>query len=108
MTDLLLDPPAMASPPADGVRDALMESRQRWQNLVGLAADLAFETDAEGRFVFVIPDTVLGWLAGSLIGQPTECLAGDDGAGGPSTRSARPSRSAGTAPGSAAPTASWR
>ena len=58
-----------------------MESRQRWQNLVGLAADLAFETDAEGRFVFMMPDTVLGWPANSLIGQPTECLAGDDGAG---------------------------
>jgi diguanylate cyclase (GGDEF)-like protein len=58
-----------------------MESRQRWRDLVGLAADLAFETDAEGRFVFMMPDTVLGWPASTLIGQPAECLVGDDGTG---------------------------
>jgi diguanylate cyclase (GGDEF)-like protein len=84
MTELLLDPPAVVSPPGpphDNIRDVLMESRQRWQNLVGLAADLAFETDAEGRFVFMMPDIVLGWPAGSLIGQPSECLVGDDGTG---------------------------
>lgn len=84
MTELVLDPPAAVSPPGlphDTIRDVLMESRQRWQNLVGLAADLAFETDVEGRFVFMMPDTVLGWPAGSLIGQPSECLIGDDGTG---------------------------
>ncbi len=42
---------------------------------------MAFETDAKGRFVFVIPDTALGWPAGSLIGQPSELLVGDDGTG---------------------------
>ena len=47
--------------------------------LVDLAADLAFETDAKGRFVFVQPETALGWPAGSLIGQPSELLVGDDG-----------------------------
>jgi diguanylate cyclase (GGDEF)-like protein len=84
MTELLLDSPAAASPPTpphDSIRDALMESRQRWQNLVGLAADLAFETDADGRFVFMMPDTVLGWPANSLIGQPADVLVGDDGTG---------------------------
>jgi diguanylate cyclase (GGDEF)-like protein/PAS domain S-box-containing protein len=82
MTELLLDPPvamAPSGPPHDSVRDALMESRQRWQKLVNLAADLAFETDAEGRFVFMTPDTVLGWPTASLIGQSSEILVGDDG-----------------------------
>jgi diguanylate cyclase (GGDEF)-like protein len=84
MTELLLDPPTAVSPPGpphDSIRDALMESRQRWQNLVGLAADLAFETDAEGRFVFLMPDTVLGWPASALIAQPATFLLGDDGTG---------------------------
>jgi diguanylate cyclase (GGDEF)-like protein/PAS domain S-box-containing protein len=82
MTELLLDPPVTVSPPDpphDSVRDSLMESRQRWQNLVRLAADLAFETDSEGRFVFMMPDTVLGWPASTLIGKPAEFLVGDDG-----------------------------
>jgi diguanylate cyclase (GGDEF)-like protein/PAS domain S-box-containing protein len=74
--------PAAPEPaPTDIIRDALMESRQRWRNLVDLAADLAFETDAKGRFVFVQPDAALGWPAGSLIGQPSELLVGDDGRG---------------------------
>jgi diguanylate cyclase (GGDEF)-like protein/PAS domain S-box-containing protein len=69
------------APPHDSLRMALMESRQRWQTLVGLAADLAFETDAEGRFVFMMPETVLGWPATALIGQKADCLIGDDGNG---------------------------
>lgn len=74
--------PVAAEPAAhDVIRDALMESRQRWRHLVNLATDLAFETDAKGRIVFVIPDTALGWPAGSLIGQPSELLLGDDGTG---------------------------
>jgi hypothetical protein len=34
---------------------ALLESRQRWRDLVMTAADLAYETDAWGRFVFFPP-----------------------------------------------------
>jgi diguanylate cyclase (GGDEF)-like protein len=86
MSELLLDPPVAVPPqgrPYDSIRDALMESRQRWQNLVGLAADLAFETDAEGRFVFMMPDIVLGWPASTLIGQPADCLVGADSTGEP-------------------------
>jgi diguanylate cyclase (GGDEF)-like protein/PAS domain S-box-containing protein len=70
-----------SAPPRDIIRDALMESRQRWQQFVGLATDLAFETDAKGRFVFIMPETAFGWPAGSLIGQPSEFLIGDDGTG---------------------------
>ena len=38
------------------------------------AADFAYETDAWGRFVFVMPDPALGWSAATLIGQPAELL----------------------------------
>lgn len=55
----------------------LIDSRQRWQHLVSLAADLAFETDAKGRFVFIVPEEVLGWSASALIGQPCELLLGE-------------------------------
>lgn len=56
---------------------ALLESRQRWRELVALSADLAFETDAQGRFVFVAPETVVGWPASLLIGQPSALLLAD-------------------------------
>jgi diguanylate cyclase (GGDEF)-like protein/PAS domain S-box-containing protein len=84
MSEQLLDPAAVVPPrppTRDSVRDALMESRQRWRQLVSMAADMAFETDAMGRFVLMTPDTILGWPAGSLIGKPSEVLAGDDGIG---------------------------
>jgi diguanylate cyclase (GGDEF)-like protein/PAS domain S-box-containing protein len=64
---------------SDLVHGSLVDSRQRWQHLVGLAADLAFETDANGRFVFVFPEDVLGWSACHLIGQPSELLLDDTG-----------------------------
>lgn len=77
-----LSPAAMQDAQApDALRHALLESRQRWRHLVGLAADVVFETDAKGRFVLIIPDTALGWPAGSLIGQPSELLLYAMGAG---------------------------
>jgi diguanylate cyclase (GGDEF)-like protein/PAS domain S-box-containing protein len=85
MPDLILDPPSVE--PCDKsslnlMHDALLESRRRWRHLVTLAADLAFETDAAGRLVFVLPETALGWPAGMLIGQPADLLLTDDGANG--------------------------
>lgn len=77
MAETLLYPivgPAPGGPAADSLHDALVDSRQRWQHLVSLASDLAYETDADGRFVFVVPDQMLGWSAGALIGQPAETL----------------------------------
>ncbi len=56
------------------LRNALLDSRQRWRDLVNMAADFAFETDAQGRFSFVMPDPALGWSAISLLGQPSERL----------------------------------
>jgi len=62
---------------ADALRGALLDSRQRWRDLVTLTADFAFETDAWGRFVFVTPDPALGWSVSMLLGQPAELLLTD-------------------------------
>jgi diguanylate cyclase (GGDEF)-like protein len=65
------------------LRHALLDSRQRWRDLVLITADLAYETDARGRFVFVAPDPAYGWTASTLIGQPAELLlVGGIGANG--------------------------
>ena len=58
--------------------DALLDSRQRWRDLVHLAADFAFEIDACGRFTFLSPDIVLGWPAGTLLGQSAELVLAAD------------------------------
>ncbi len=72
--------PAKPLAEADPLRDALLDSRQRWQALVAMAADFAYETDADGRFVFLAPEQVLGWPAESLRGQPAaRLLAAEDG-----------------------------
>lgn len=69
---------------AERLRGALLDSRQRWRDLVGLAADLAFETDAEGRLTFLHPDPVLGWPSGIMVGGDASALLladAGDGAG---------------------------
>jgi diguanylate cyclase (GGDEF)-like protein len=75
MTDTIAGEPTL--------RHALLDSRQRWRDLVLTAADFAYETDAWGRFVFIMPDPALGWSAATLIGQPAELLlTGGSGANG--------------------------
>jgi diguanylate cyclase (GGDEF)-like protein/PAS domain S-box-containing protein len=59
------------------LRNALLDSRQRWRDLVNMAADFAFETDEKGRFTFVMPDPALEWSAGALLGQPADLLLAD-------------------------------
>ncbi len=61
------------------LRETLTESRQRYKDLVEISSDFAWETDSEGRFVFVSPAGALGWKAAQLVGRsPRETLAGDD------------------------------
>lgn len=68
-------PSPAGSAGADGaLRAALVESRQRWRDFVSLAADLAFETDAEGRLSFLSPDPALGWPGAVLLRQPVQAL----------------------------------
>jgi len=59
------------------LRGVLLDSRQRWRDLVTMTADIAFETDEWGRFVFVTPDPALGWSVNMLLGQPAELLLAD-------------------------------
>jgi len=81
----MADPAIMAT---NAAHEALIESRQRWRDLVTIASEIVFETDARGRFVFVSPDDILGWQAASLIGQPSEILLAEFGA----THAANPFR----------------
>ncbi|HVB68779.1 MAG TPA: diguanylate cyclase [Acetobacteraceae bacterium] len=91
MAPVLHDAPAGS--PADGPADpamtgldprlgrVLLESRQRWRDLVGLAADFAFETNSAGQFTFVVPDPALGWPTALLLDQPAERLLADPAGG---------------------------
>lgn len=65
-------PPAAVA--AAALNGALLESRQRWQDLAGLAADIVFETDNAGRFTFIWPDRVLGHRAVALLGRRADSL----------------------------------
>ncbi|GAB4353676.1 MAG: diguanylate cyclase [Kiloniellaceae bacterium] len=63
------------------LRAALVESRQRYKDLVEISNDFAWETDAEGHFVFVSPRGALGYAATELVGRPAGTLLLDsDGA----------------------------
>ena len=63
------------------VRDALVESRQRYKDLVEASSDFAWEVGTDGTFVFVSPRGALGYSAADLVGrQPEELMldtAGD-------------------------------
>ncbi len=49
------------------LRSALVESRQRYKDLVEVSSDFYWETDSEGRFVFVSPRGGLGYTSEELI-----------------------------------------
>ena len=93
--DMAAAPGDRARSGADVLRSALLDSRQRWRDLVCMATDLAFETDAGGRLTFVAPSAVLGWSSGDLLAQPATMLlaAAADGfnpfAAGPAYRDRR-------------------
>jgi diguanylate cyclase (GGDEF)-like protein len=82
------DRPHAEAEPDNTLRHALLDSRQRWRDLVTMAADLAYETDEWGRLTFVMPDPALGWAADTLIGQPAELLL----SGGTNTNGFNPFR----------------
>ncbi|TDI57171.1 MAG: PAS domain S-box protein, partial [Alphaproteobacteria bacterium] len=52
------------------LRTALVESRQRYKDLVEISSDFAWETDAGGVFAFVSPQGALGYRAEELVGRP--------------------------------------
>ena len=59
---------------SDGLPQALLDSRQRWQAFGTLAADLVFETDRDGRLTFIAPDPALGYAGVDLLGRPAKHL----------------------------------
>lgn len=52
------------------LRAALVESRQRYKDLVEISSDFAWEVGPDGRFVFVSPKGALGFAADELVGHP--------------------------------------
>ena len=50
------------------LRSALIESRQRYKDLVEASSDFAWETDAAGCFTFVSAQGALGYAAAQLVG----------------------------------------
>jgi len=51
------------------LREALIESRQRFKALVEISSDFAWETNTDGIFTFVSPHGALGWTAAELLGR---------------------------------------
>lgn len=64
----------------DGLPQALLDSRQRWQAFGALAADLVFETDRDGRLTFIAPDPAFGYASADLLGQPAQHLLASEAA----------------------------
>jgi diguanylate cyclase (GGDEF)-like protein/PAS domain S-box-containing protein len=61
------------------LRSALVESRQRYKDLVEISSDFAWEVGADGHFVFVSPKGALGYCADELVGRhPREFTASGD------------------------------
>lgn len=60
------------------LRHTLTESWQRYKDLVEASSDFAWETGADGRFVFVTPRGALGYGADALIGRNPRDLAIDE------------------------------
>jgi diguanylate cyclase (GGDEF)-like protein/PAS domain S-box-containing protein len=54
------------------LRSALVESRQRYKDLVEVSSDFAWEVGSEGQFVFVSSRGALGYAANELVGKRPE------------------------------------
>lgn len=66
------------------LRAALVESRQRYKDLVEISSDFAWETGADGRFVFVSPKGALGYAADELVGRrPADFVIEEENTHGP-------------------------
>lgn len=51
------------------LRTTLVESRQRYKDLVEISSDFSWEVDAQGKFIFVSPQGALGYKADELVGH---------------------------------------
>jgi len=59
---------------AAGIQDALRVSRERYRNLLLLAADCVWETDSSGNITMIAPNDIFGKPASSFIGGPVQEL----------------------------------
>ena len=60
------------------LRHALMDSRKRYKDFVETSSDFAWETGAEGTFIFVSPRGALGFAGAELIGRDPRTLVAAD------------------------------
>ncbi|MEQ8285033.1 sensor domain-containing diguanylate cyclase [Thalassospira sp.] len=51
------------------LREALIDSRQRYRDIVEVSSAFAWETDETGKFVFVSPRGALGYRADDIVGR---------------------------------------
>lgn len=83
--EVLLEVTVVPQPPGDvflvmardltmerNLRSALVESRQRYKDLVEVSSDFAWEVGQEGQFVFVSSRGALGYAANELVGRRPE------------------------------------
>ncbi|MBO6947905.1 MAG: diguanylate cyclase [Rhodospirillales bacterium] len=59
------------------LRTTLVESRQRYKDLVEISSDFSWEVDSEGKFIFVSPQGALGYKADELVGQEARAFVID-------------------------------
>lgn len=62
------------------LRPALIESRQRYKDLVDISSDFAWEVGPDGTFVFVSAQNALGYVVDELIGRKPHEFVVDAGA----------------------------
>lgn len=62
------------------LRGALIDSRQRFKELIDVAADFTWEVDADGKFAFVSGPLALGYAPGDLVGRAPQDFALAEGA----------------------------
>ncbi|MCB2099225.1 MAG: PAS domain S-box protein, partial [Rhodobacterales bacterium] len=61
------------------LRTALVESRQRYKDLVEISSDFSWEVGLDGAFVFVSPRGAIGYAADELVGrQPADFVLDPD------------------------------
>ncbi|NIY74576.1 diguanylate cyclase [Thalassospira sp. HF15] len=51
------------------LREALIDSRQRYRDIVEVSSAFAWETDQTGKFIFVSPRGALGYRADDIVGR---------------------------------------
>ena len=62
----------------NALQRSLMDSRQRYKDLIEAISDFCWETDTETRFSFVSTGGALDWMPEEMVGQPVANFLTDD------------------------------